>query len=155
MRVVAPIQVKVEGFPLRRHGFVSAGHVLGELHTGLFSVEGPFHQADGEQFVIRPTGLLSGTYLMQQGEVEIAAAEGMEITYRAVPYYLQRAVSLGAHQLQNEQDAVVFEITRHGFLAAGTQIEMLRDADLPRVVLAYFMVRRRVQGWRRRVGPTR
>ena len=50
---------------------------------------------------------------------------------------------------------MVFEITKRGFLAAGAQIEMLRDADLPLVVLAYFMVRRRVQGRRRRIGPSR
>jgi len=97
MRGVAPIQAKVEGFAQRKHRFVSAGHVLGELHTGLFSVESLFRQADGEQYVIRPRGLLSGTYLMQQGEVELAAAEGMEISYRAVLYCLRPAASLGAH----------------------------------------------------------
>jgi hypothetical protein len=60
---------------------------------------------------------------------------------------------LGAWQLRNEQDTVVLEI-KPGFLTSGTEIEMLQDADLPLVLLAYFLVRLRIQRRRRRVGAS-
>ena len=153
MRVFAPVRVEAKGFLQRKHRFISAGQVLGELETALFSRQSLFHQADGQQFVIRPKGPLSSTYHMQQGEIEWATMGRSDITYRAVPYYLRRAGSLGAWQLRNEQDAVVLEI-KPGFLTSGTEIEMLQDADLPLVVLAYFLVRLRIQRRRRRVGAS-
>ena len=153
MRVFAPIRVEAKGFFQRRHRFISAGQVLGELETALFSRQSLFQQADGQQFVIRPKGPLSSTYHMQQGEIEWATMGRSDITYRAVPYYLRRAGSLGAWQLRNEQDAVVLEI-KPGFLTSGTEIEMLQDADLPLVVLAYFLVRLRIQRRRRQVGAS-
>lgn len=155
MRVFGPVHVEAEGFPQRRHRFTSGGQVLGELETSAFSRESLFRQADGQQFVIRPTGLLSRTYHLQQGEVEWATAEHMEISYRAVPYYLRRSGSLGVWQLRNEQDAVVLEMTKPGFLASGAEIEMMQDADLPLVVLAYFLMRRRIQSRQRRTGASR
>jgi hypothetical protein len=154
MRVFGPVRVEAEGFPQRKHRFMSGGQVLGELETSAFSRESVFRQADGQQFVIRPKGFLSSTYHLQQGEVEWATAERMEISYRAVPYYLRRAGSQGAWQLRNEQDAVVLEITKPGFLASGAEIEMMQDGDLPLVVLAYFLMRRRIQSRRRRVGAS-
>ena len=55
MRVFGPVRVEAEGFPQRRHRFMSSGQVLGELETSLFSRESAFRQADGQQFVIRPS----------------------------------------------------------------------------------------------------
>ena len=48
----------------------------------------------------------------------------------------------------------MLEITKPSFVASGAQIEMMQDADLPLVVLAYSLLRRRIQGRRRRVGAS-
>ena len=135
MRVVTPIHVEAEGLLQRKHCFVSGDQVLGELGTAFLSRESVFS--------------------MHLGEIEWATAERFEISYRAVPYYLRRTGPLGVYPLQNEQDAVVLEITMAAFPARRTEIEMVQAADLPLVVLAYFLVRLRAQRWRRRVGSSR
>ncbi len=155
MRVLSPIHVEVEGLLRRRHYFVSGDQVLGELRTAFLSRESVFSQADGQRFVLRTKGGISAVYSMHLGEIEWATAERFEISYRAVPYYLRRTGPLGGYELRNEQDAVVLEITMAGVPARRTEIEMAQAADLPLVVLAYLLVRRRAQRWRGRVGSSR
>ncbi len=155
MRVFSPIHVEAEGLLHRRHSFMSGDQVLGELGTAFLSRESVFSQADGQRFVIRTKGWISTVYSMQLGEIEWATAERFEISYRTVPYYLRRTGPLGGYELRNEQDAVVLEITMATFPGRRTEIEMVQAADLPLVVLAYFLVRLRAQRWRRRVGSSR
>jgi hypothetical protein len=155
VRVSSPIHVEADGLLRRRHCFVSGDQVLGELGTEFLSRESIFSQADGQRFVIRTKSRISAVYRMHLGEIEWATAERFEISYRAVPYYLRRTGPLGAYQLRNAQDAVVLEITMATFPGRRTEIEMVQAADLPLVVLAYFLVRRRAQHWRRRVGSSR
>jgi hypothetical protein len=156
MRVLEPIAVRVQGWPKRRHEFHSAGGRLAVLSASPKGGLELAYSEDSSGISILPAqspwqwsrGLGRRAWYLWWGESEVGHGEmgwparRAELEYRAVPYLLEPARSLGRYRLISEADTEVLTIAFRGLLRGEATLYPHVALDLALLVFAYDLARR-------------